>query len=224
MDEVAEFDRYARSYDEIHARNVALGGEPPAYYAACKQRIVERILGKGFSLPILDFGCGVGTLTSLLSRSFPAVHGYDPSAESLRVARERAQDARFFEDRKALPRDEYGAVILANVLHHVAPAKRPAFLREVTALLRKGGTLIAFEHNRLNPVTRRIVAACPFDDGARLLSSGELIGLLRGAGMRRIRRDYIVFFPRALRLLRPLEPRLRWLPLGAQICVRGIRQ
>jgi SAM-dependent methyltransferase len=224
MDEGAEFDRYARSYDEIHARNLAPGGEPPAYYAAYKQGIVERILGRGFSLPILDYGCGVGALTSLLSRSFRTVHGYDPSAESLRVARERARDARFFERPQALPRGEYGAVILANVLHHVAPADRPAFLGEVTALLRSGGALIAFEHNRLNPVTRTIVAACPFDEGARLLHSGELIRLLRGAGLRSIRRDYIVFFPRPLRLLRPLEPMLRWLPLGAQICVRGIRQ
>jgi hypothetical protein len=32
-----------------------------------------------------------------------------------------------------------------------------------------------------------------------------------------------VFFPRPLARLRPLEPRLRWLPLGAQMLVIGER-
>ena len=39
-----DFDRYARSYEAIHARNLEPGGEPPAYYAAYKQREIERIL------------------------------------------------------------------------------------------------------------------------------------------------------------------------------------
>ena len=223
MGAAGDFDRHARSYESVHARNLAPGGEPPGYYAAYKQRIIERILGKDFAWPVLDFGCGVGVLTALLSSSFRAVHGYDPSAESVRLARERAPEARFFVRPGEIPREHYGAVILANVLHHVAPAERPGFLTSVKPLLRAGGSLIVFEHNRLNPVTRRIVAACPFDEGAQLLHPWEVTRLLRCAGLSRVTRDYIVFFPRALRLARPLEPLLRWLPLGAQVCVRGIR-
>ena len=138
-----DFDRYARSYEAIHARNLEPGGEPPAYYAAYKQREIERILGEDFSLPVLDFGCGVGVLTALLSASFPTVHGYDPSAESVRLAKERAKSAQFFDRPAAMPQDHYGAVILANVLHHVDSGDRPEFLRGVTPLLRAGGTLIA---------------------------------------------------------------------------------
>jgi SAM-dependent methyltransferase len=218
-----DFDRYARSYEAIHARNLEPGGEPPAYYAAYKQREIERILGEDFSLPVLDFGCGVGVLTALLSASFPTVHGYDPSAESVRLAKERAKSAQFFDRPAAMPQDHYGAVILANVLHHVDSGDRPEFLRGVTPLLRAGGTLIVFEHNPLNPLTRRVVSACPFDDGAHLLRPREVVGLLRGAGLSRVTRDFVVFFPRALRMARPLEPLLRWLPLGAQVCVRGVR-
>jgi hypothetical protein len=47
--------------------------------------------------------------------------------------------------------------------------------------------------------------------------------LLATAGLRDVRLDYIVFFPRILAALRPLEPRLGWLPLGAQVLVTGTR-
>lgn len=221
---MTDFDKHARSYEAVHAGNLGPSGETPAYFARYKQRVVERILGRGFALPLLDFGCGIGALTALLARSFCRVDGYDPSRESLELAQARAPSARFFDRADALPSGHYGAVVLANVLHHVAPAERPQLLRSVAALLASGGTLIVFEHNRLNPVTRRVVSACPFDDGAQLLHPAELKRLLREAALADVALDYIVFFPRALRLLRPLEPWLARLPLGAQVCAWGRHQ
>jgi len=221
---MTDFDEHARYYEALHAENLAPSGEAPGYFASYKQGVVERILGPGYSAPLLDYGCGVGMLTALLARSFPAVDGYDPSRKSLELARARAPAARFFDRPDALPPAHYGAVVLANVLHHVAPEERPQLLRAVAALLAPGGTLVVFEHNRLNPVTRRVVSACPFDDGARLLHPREVKRLVRGAGLSGVALDYIVFFPRALRLLRPLEPWLARLPLGAQVCAWGRNQ
>src|SRR6267143_1445894 len=221
---MTDFDRYARSYEAIHAENLAGSGESPSYFAAYKQRVLERMLGRDFERPVLDFGCGIGALTELLSRSFRQVDGYDNSAESLRLARTRAPFARFFERVEAIPTAHYGAVVLANVLHHVPPADRPALLRTVGSTVAPGGRLIVFEHNRLNPITRRVVSACPFDDGASLLHPWEVKRLLRGAGLRAVALDFIVFFPRILRAARPLEPFLAWLPLGAQVCAWGTRQ
>jgi SAM-dependent methyltransferase len=218
---VNDFDAYARTYEAIHGENVAGSGEPPAYFAQYKQRFLERILGKDFAQPVLDFGCGIGVLTALLSRSFREVDGYDPSAESLGVARARAKGPRFFDRMEAIPKAHYGAVVLANVLHHVPPADRPGLLRTATAMLAKDGRLIVFEHNRLNPIARRVVSACPFDSGASLLYPWEVKRLLRGAGLGEVALDFIVFFPRILRAARPLEPYLGWLPLGAQVCAWG---
>jgi len=219
-----DFDRYAKLYEALHAENVAASGEHPSYFAAYKRDVLERLLGRSFEAPLLDFGCGIGGLTALLTRSFREVHGYDPSAESLKVAQTRAPAARFFHRTDALPASHYGAVVLANVLHHLAPEERPSLIAAVTSLLRPGGRLVVFEHNPLNPVTRRVVALCPFDDGARLLYPWKLKTLLRGAGLSPVGLDFIVFFPSFLRIARALEPRLSWLPLGAQVCAWGIRK
>lgn len=222
--QTAEFDQHAGGYDDMHRESIRASGEDPEYFAVYKQKCLERLLGNGFNGPVLDFGCGIGNLTRFLVDSFPAVEGYDPSAESARVAAERAPKAKFYDKTDAIPRGRYGAVVVANVLHHVPPAERSALLATIAELLAPGGRVVIFEHNPMNPVTRRAVAACPFDDNAVLLWPGEVKSLLRGAGLSEVELDYIVFFPRALSGLRGLEPKLAWLPMGAQVCGWGLKR
>jgi hypothetical protein len=87
--------------------------------------------------------------------------------------------------------------------------------------LRTDGRVLIFEHNPFNPVTRWVVNQCQFDRDAVLLKPKEAIAHLRAAGLRFVRRDYIVFFPRPLSLCRPLERYLLWCPLGAQYVITG---
>jgi 2-polyprenyl-3-methyl-5-hydroxy-6-metoxy-1,4-benzoquinol methylase len=218
-----EFDRFAADYDAMHRANIAVTGEAPEYFARYKRDVLARMLGPSFARPLLDFGCGIGNLTCLLAEHFSDVHGYDPSSKSVDIASRRAERATFHAEFEAIPRAHFGAVVLANVLHHVRPAERPTIIRDMVELLARGGRLIVFEHNPLNPLTRRAVRACPFDEGVELLWPWALTRLLAGAGLRGIRRDFIVFFPRALAALRRWEPSLRRLPLGAQIVAWGER-
>jgi SAM-dependent methyltransferase len=140
----------------------------------------------------------------------------------LAEARERCNQAIFCDDPEALPGEHFGIVVLANVLHHVPPPKRAELVEWLRDLLRPArGRLVVFEHNPYNPLTRRAVAQCEFDDDAILLAPGELVQLLSQCGFKAIHRRFIVFFPRALAALRPLEPSLGWLPLGAQMMVVG---
>jgi SAM-dependent methyltransferase len=104
------------------------------------------------------------------------------------------------------------------------PQERDAVLATVRETLRPGGHIVVFEHNPLNPVTRRAVAACPFDDDAILLWPWEARRLLRRAGFEDVALDFIVFFPRPLAFLRRLEPRLRRVALGAQQMLVGVRR
>jgi hypothetical protein len=55
-----------------------------------------------------------------------------------------------------------------------------------------------------------------FDRDARLLTLRAARQLLARPPLRIVRAAYVVFFPRPLRALRPLEARIGWLPLGAQ--------
>jgi len=56
----------------------------------------------------------------------------------------------------------------------------------------------------------------PFDTNAISLSPPAARRLLREAGFEIIQTDFLFFFPRYLRWLRSLEPRLTRLPLGTQ--------
>ena len=80
-----------------------------------------------------------------------------------------------------------------------------------------------FEHNPFNPLTRWVVAHCEFDDDAVLLWPRESAGYLAAAGLSDPRRDYMLFFPKALSALRGLEASLRWCPLGAQYAFSACR-
>src|SRR5262249_48876371 len=179
----------------------------------------ERLVGRDYREPILDFGCGVGTLTERLGRRFAEVHGYDLSSESLTVARQRC-GAPFHRDESSLPDGHFGLVVLANVLHPVPLTPRSDLLRRLARKLRPGtGRLVVFEHNPINPLTRYVVSRCEFDVDAVLLWPWELRGLLGSCGYSSISKRYIVFFPKVLAALRGLEPLLGWLPLGAQTMV-----
>ncbi|MCW5831488.1 MAG: class I SAM-dependent methyltransferase [Labilithrix sp.] len=226
MQEDAEqkFDSYAESYEGLHRSSVAASGEDPAYFhdykIACLRR---RGLLRG---PLLDYGCGTGNLTErfVRAREVDELHGYDPSAVSLAEARARAPSAELHTDASTLPRAHFATAVLSGVLHHVPPRERPGVLETVRGALRPGGHVVVFEHNPLNPVTRRAVAACPFDDDAILLWPWEARRLLRRSGFDDVRLDYIVFFPKPLAFLRGLEPRLRRVALGAQQMLVAVKR
>jgi SAM-dependent methyltransferase len=219
-----KFDRYAKSYESLHRTSIAASGEDPAYFHEYKLACLRR---KGLLRgPLLDYGCGTGNLTERFARATDEVqelHGYDPSPESLAEARERAPTAQLHNDVSSLPRSHFATAVLSGVLHHVPPRERAGVLETVRSSLHPGGHIVVFEHNPLNPVTRRAVAACPFDDDAILLWPWEARRLLRRAGFDPVSLDYIVFFPKPLAFLRPLEPRLHRFALGAQQMLVGVR-
>lgn len=220
----AKFDAYAKDYETLHANSIATSGEQPGYFADYKADCIAKLLQlrSAAPLPILDYGCGIGGLTERLCARFQNVYGFDPSDDSLKIARERCPRATFFSNWEGIPRGHFGLVILANVLHHVEPAQRAALVHRLLEFLKpESGALVVFEHNPYNPLTRRAVAQCEFDDDAILLTPKELGELLRQAGFEGVERRFIVFFPRFLAALRPFEPRMGWLPLGAQMMVTG---
>ena len=225
MDE-AEFDKFADEYHSLHAANIAISGEQPDYFAEYKIADLAAEYRASRATPdtprILDFGAGIGT-------SVPFVRKYladseltciDVSPRSLEVGRRRfAGQARFLQfdgTRIPFPDASFDIAFAACVFHHIDHMEHVALLREFHRVLAPGGLAVVFEHNPRNPLTVRVVKACPFDGNARLIAAPEMRRRLTAAGFRQAQVRYRIFFPRALRVLRPLEPWLTWLPLGAQ--------
>ena len=212
-----KFDAYAQSYESLHKSSVASSGEDPSYFHDYKIGcLVRRALLDG---PVLDYGCGVGNLTERLVSRAPEVHGYDPSESSRAEARTRASGAVVHDTPESLPAAHFETAILSGVLHHVTPAERPGVLATVRSALRPGGRIVVFEHNPLNPLTRYAVNTCEFDEHAKLILAPSMRQRVREAGFASAAVRYRIFFPHALRGMRPLEAKMTWLPLGAQYYV-----
>jgi SAM-dependent methyltransferase len=95
--------------------------------------------------PILDAGCGVGSLTGHLASCGYTVEGVDCSRESVRYARLLSPNCTFtvsaVEDHAATHPDQFGGVVANMVLQSVPNGRK--FLRACADLLVPGGVLIA---------------------------------------------------------------------------------
>jgi 2-polyprenyl-3-methyl-5-hydroxy-6-metoxy-1,4-benzoquinol methylase len=212
-----EFDAFASSYQEHLNRSVRISGDTSDYFAAYKASyILRRLAPRGGKF--LDYGCGIGLLAGHLKQALPSVQidGFDISQECVnRVDAGLVRQGTFTSNLNDTG-SAYDLIVLANVLHHVRPEERLELIQGIRSRLSKVGKLVIFEHNPINPLTRRSVAQCVFDENAVLLKAKEMARNLRAAKMRVLIHDYIVFFPRFFAWFRPMEPYLRWCPLGAQ--------
>jgi SAM-dependent methyltransferase len=226
-----QFDKFADEYHALHAQNITITGEDPAYFIEYKIRDVHmQILpcDNRVNLRILDFGAGVGNSIPFFRRYFPSCHLVcaDVSERSLEVAKRRfgkLADYVLFTG-ETLPFDSgvFDVAFSACVFHHIPAVEHLLLLRELRRVLsRRPGTLFLYEHNPLNPLTVRAVNTCAFDSDAILIPSKEMRTTFRDAGYSNITVRYRVFFPRFLKLLRFLEFRLPFLATGAQYCISG---
>ena len=222
---VAEFDKFAEEYLATHKTNLAVTGESPDYFAQYKIVEVARRLKALRLCPerVLDFGCGIGNSAPHLRDAFPMaqITGVDVSEKSLSVARARFPGAAEFQayDPKGAPpgpAEGYDLIFSACVFHHIEPEEHVAIFRRLRERLAPGGVMAIFEHNPVNPVSRYIVATCPFDENAVLIPAGELARRQRAARFSHVGVTYTGFFPGPLKALRPLEPLLAKVPIGAQ--------
>jgi len=227
---MANFNKFVDSYDTVLDRTVAFGGDSSVYFTNYKARYFDRIYARCGAGPVLDYGCGVGNLTEALARLRPQarIDGFDPSADSIARLRGRsaekgfARGGTFTSDLNEL-RPPYSYILVSNVMHHVLPAyTRPSLVKALAEMLAPGGQLVVFEHNPVNPATRWVVHTCPFDDDAVLVWPRRLTKMMQQCGLTPDCR-YIVFFPKFLAVLRGLEPKLGWLPAGAQYCMTGTK-
>jgi SAM-dependent methyltransferase len=222
-----EFDKFADEYTQLHARNIRISGEGPEYFAEYKVRDLAEFLDGSHRQAgsVLDFGAGIGTSVPWFRRHFARADltCLDVSERSLAIGAARFPgQAKFvaFDGRQIpFPDASFDVAFAACVFHHIEEAQQVQLLREIRRVLRPAGTFAIFEHNPMNPLTVHAVNTCVFDENAVLIRPRTLRGRLSLAGFGETRLRFRLFFPAALRGLRPLERALRWCPLGAQYSI-----
>lgn len=197
---IAEFDRFADEYRNLHQANVAITGEALEYFAEYKVRALRAVTAGCATQPrrILDFGSGIGNSIPEFSRSFPGAELVcaDVSQRSLDLATRRFPGLL----RLRVPsHPAWGALGLAARTLSRGQAWRPAV--GIRAQPAQSPDAARRQHLPVRP-------QCPADPGR---PAGATV-----PGSRMV-------FPRALAALRPIERWISWVPFGAQYSVTAVR-
>ena len=223
------FDGFASQYRENHTDNVKkISGVDSNYFSEYKVVEVMQCEKNTHNNVILDFGCGDGNsapyfIEHLLPNSY---YGIDISSNSIEIAKQQKLERCYFQifngERIPFNDDTFDIVFMANVLHHINGMYHKYIISECYRVLKKSGRLYIFEHNHLNPLTRKIVKDCQFDVDAELVPSNNIKIIVKEIGFKDFVRRYTIFFPRKFlfKLVIPSERYLQWCPLGGQYYVK----
>ncbi|MDL1967962.1 MAG: class I SAM-dependent methyltransferase [Deltaproteobacteria bacterium] len=220
---IFDFDNCSHFYRELLNESIWLSGEENNYFDLYKLNCLKRwVFSRDCKQVILDFGCGIGKLSSLIAMACPKskVYGYDVSIKSIEWAcRKWGHLQNLFFKSHILDSESYDLIIVANVFHHIKREDRHNTLFRLRTLLKSNGKIVVFEHNPLNPLTLYTVNTCPFDVDAVLIHPCQFVKLAKGSGLKILLKRYIVFSPNFLRFFRKFEPFVGFLPLGAQYMI-----
>lgn len=224
-----QFDKFADNYRDIHKENIKnLSEFDSNYFAEYKVKIVKDSLEE-CPKNILDFGCGDGISCEFFRKYFPdsTITGIDVSSESIKIAENKQiQNSSFINyDGNKLPfeSDSFDVIFVACVFHHIAKQNHKSLIHEFRRVLKKGGRVFIFEHNPLNPLTRKVVKDCVFDKDAELIYAKSFKKMAVKLEFRDIKINYTLFFPRfnIFKKCFPFEKNLKWCTLGAQYYIEA---
>ncbi len=106
---------------------------------------------------VLDIGCGTGTLTILAQQLYPQaeVVGLDPDPKALAIAKQKCAKAgiavqfdRGFADELPYPPASFDRVLSSFMFHHLTRDEKLGTLRDVSRVLRPGGSLHLLDFGR----------------------------------------------------------------------------
>lgn len=221
-----DFEAYKDTYRQEIQKSIDFIGQDFDFFVRKKADLLVDCVGQNLGNPsklnILDVGCGIGATDHFLIGRFKKLHGIDLSRGVIRKAaalNPKASYKSYSGGKLPYATGSMDVAFAICVMHHVPPPEQESFLSEMLRVLRKGGLLLIFEHNPLNPLTRLAVSRCDLDQDAYLLGLGHVSGLLKRCGAEVFLKKYIFFTPFEAGVFLALDRALGWLPLGAQYMV-----
>lgn len=209
-------------------------GPQHKYYVKVKAKQMMRLARRFFKntkrLNCLGVGCGTGEAEIHYASYFNKVIGIDYSKGMIAKAKKLNLKNTEFKIMNATKLDfksnSFEVVVIFNVLHHVPSySDLLDIIKESERVLKKGGILLVYEMNPFNPVTRHVINTLDIDKEVKLggfkkgkfpaaITPKQLEILADKACLNKISDYFLVFFPRALGFLNPLERIFEKIPLG----------
>jgi SAM-dependent methyltransferase len=225
-----EFDAYRDGYDDRINQAIGYIGKSRDFFTRIKAdhliKIFAERFGRDAAVDVLDIGCGNGLIHEHLLRQWPEMKltGIDVAGSVIEEARNANPEVRydtFAGGSLPYATGQFNAAYAICVMHHVPPPEWREFLKEMHRIVCPGGLVGIIEHNPFNPLTRRLVATCPFDQNAVLLKPQNLIELMTQCGLHAVKRRFILFTPFGGTFFQRFDNAMGWLPLGAQYLAVG---
>ena len=218
------FDDYADSYYKLlkdQEGTFKFFAPDRYYFVKYKVDLLVKII-KTNPKYILDYGCGIGLALPYFLNNFPnsKISATDISENSLSLVSKNFPDINVINDNN-LADNSFDIIYCSGVFHHIDPENRDLVLKKLFKCLNKNGLLCVFEHNPYNPVTRKMVSSCEFDDDAELITKRNMKKLMEISSFEILKANYALFFPKVLSKFNILEPYLGWLPFGGQYFIIG---
>jgi SAM-dependent methyltransferase len=222
------FDRYAdHTYASEVESVIPFTHQGHEFFTQAKVNHLLSLVARRVVAPseaaFLDVGCGPGVTDAMLLPHVGSLTGVDVSQGMVDTAAAANPSGTYRAyDGATLPfaDDTFDASFAICVFHHIDPgAPRDRVAAEMVRVTRPGGLCVVFEHNPYNPLTRRAVSTCAFDEGVTLLTARETARHWRQARASVTDKRYILFVPVSQRVSGGADRALAKLPLGGQFYV-----
>jgi SAM-dependent methyltransferase len=172
------YDRVAHEYDDVFASHVS------RHYLDKRLGLLRRLLPGGL---LLDVGCGTGSLGRHIAEAGYSVVGVDVSPGMLARALERGLEGAYAAFSAALPfaDESFDLALTVATLHHLDTPLRVALtIKEMSRVVKRGGYVLIWDHNPLNPYWPIIMRRVPQDTGEeRLVPLREILADVQDAGL-----------------------------------------
>lgn len=209
---MGHFDKIADFYDDILPQHIS------EHYYFKRLNFLTKLLKKG---TVLDVCSGTGLISEgFIERGFKVV-SLDASLRMLMIRRhiEHYQPVNALSHELPFKSNSFDIVISIAAFHHIAEKdKIRKTLIEMTRVLRKGGHIVIWDHNPMNPYWRILMKKVPQDTGEeRLIRSSEIINYFKSGdySFKIFKSGFIPDFApkRLMRFCKKAEMILEYIPL-----------